>query len=109
MLKQRIKSRVFYIPGGFFEVKDDELVLLVDGWEESLVIDYARAERSRDRALARLSKAPTDPDIQITRALASLKRAEARLSLRDSLSPSQVRELEASQLSAVEKKMAVNM
>ena len=101
------KEQGFYVPGGFFEIKNDELVLLVDSWEEALKIDYPRAEEARDRALNRLAQAPTDPDVDISRALASLKRAEARLSLRDNLTPSEIRSTHPAM--AEESKIAVNM
>lgn len=101
------KEQGFYVPGGFFEINNDELVLLVDSWEEAFKIDYGRAEQARDRALNRLAQSPADASIDISRALASLKRAEARLSLRDNLSPSELRELQHAP--ATPQKVAVNM
>ena len=74
----------FFVPGGFFEVKEGVLTLLVEDWEEASSIDFERAAKSRQRALERLA-AVTDHSVNIPRALKSLKRAELRLSLQDAL------------------------
>lgn len=69
----------FVVCGGFFEIQGPKLTFLVDQWEDSSSIDFDRAHQSRNRALARLKS--QDATVDISRALASLKRAETRLSL----------------------------
>ncbi|MCY4443733.1 MAG: ATP synthase F1 subunit epsilon [Proteobacteria bacterium] len=73
----------FFVSGGFFEITDSSLVLLVDTWEEASSIDFARADEARERALGHLKA--SDSKVDIPRALAALKRAEARLSLKEVL------------------------
>ena len=77
-------AQSFFVAGGFFEVKEDVLTLLVENWEAATAIDFERAEGSRKRALERLA-ATEDHGVNIPRALKALKRAELRLSLQDSL------------------------
>jgi F-type H+-transporting ATPase subunit epsilon len=65
------------IGGGFVEVRNSHVVVMADAAERAEEIDVARAEEARARAAQRLVDAPTEMDMQ--RALASLKRAEVRL------------------------------
>lgn len=65
------------INGGYMEVVNDQVIVLVDSAEMREQIDVERAKRSRDRALERL--ASKDPGIDIVRAQLALSRANARL------------------------------
>jgi F-type H+-transporting ATPase subunit epsilon len=65
------------IGGGFVEVRDSHVVVMADAAERAEEIDEARAEQARERAAMRIAQAPTEMDME--RALASLKRAEVRL------------------------------
>lgn len=71
---------VYFVSGGYFELLDDNLTLLVDIIEEVGEIDHDRANKSVDRALRRLNESQ-GLDIDIPRALASLERAKARRKL----------------------------
>jgi F-type H+-transporting ATPase subunit epsilon len=65
------------ISGGFFEIKDDKVVILVRTAEKADEIDKQRAEDSKKRAEKRL--ASDKSDIDRGRAAFSLRRAENRL------------------------------
>jgi F-type H+-transporting ATPase subunit epsilon len=64
--------------GGFAEVRNDKVIILLDIGERPDEIDRARAERARERAERRLA-GRTQEDVDYTRALAALMRALARL------------------------------
>lgn len=74
-------KQIFFISGGFFEVKDNQVTLLVQTWEEASSVDGMRALESKRRALSRLAGGDPTGSVSVTRALASLRRAELRLSL----------------------------
>ncbi len=65
------------INGGYVEVVNDQVIVLVDAAEARTEIDEARAHKSRERALERL--ATKDPAIDVTRAQIALARANARI------------------------------
>jgi F-type H+-transporting ATPase subunit epsilon len=65
------------ITGGFFEVRDDRVVVLADAAERVDEIDVARAEAARVRAEQSLRERPETVDLAA--AEASLRRALARL------------------------------
>jgi len=66
--------------GGFAEVRNDKVIILADTAEPPGDIDRARAERSRDRAEARLAgRGTSQEEIDYTRAMAALARALTRL------------------------------
>lgn len=67
----------FASSGGFFEVRDNRVVVLVETAERADEIDIARAQASRERAETRLH-APAK-DIDMDRARSSLYRALNRL------------------------------
>ena len=71
------RSSKYFVSGGYFELLDDELTLLVDVIEKSEEIDLARAGRSVERAIERLNT-KTGVDLDIARSLASLEKAKAR-------------------------------
>lgn len=70
-------DKVFATGGGFLEVKQNRVVVLVDTAEPSEEIDVERATAARERAMTRL-RSP-DPDIDVERARAALLRATNRL------------------------------
>lgn len=73
-------EKKFFVSGGYAQVKENKIILLADVADSSENIDKKRAENSEKRARERLSKA-ADGTVQIQRALASLKRAQGRISL----------------------------
>lgn len=74
------KTRFVFVAGGFAEVSDNKVTVLAESAEEAENIDFARAEHARKRAEERL--AGRNEDLNAGRALASLSRANIRLSLR---------------------------
>jgi F-type H+-transporting ATPase subunit epsilon len=69
------------ITGGFAEIADDRVQVLVDAAELANEIDADRAKAAFRRALERLEhvKQHTDADINVTRAEAAVQRALVRL------------------------------
>ena len=72
-------TREWAIGGGFAQVSDNKMILIVDSAEDQGEIDVARAEASLKRAQERLREALTDKSIDADRAQAAKDRAEARL------------------------------
>lgn len=72
------RERRFFCRDGFVEVKGEDTSIMADVAESEGEIDAARAERARRRAEERLSSGA--PDIDYSRAAASLYRALQRLS-----------------------------
>jgi len=70
-------EHLFVTSGGFLEVRDNTVLLLLETAERPGDIDVARAEASRDRAQQRL--AHRNPELDVVRAEASLRRALNRL------------------------------
>ncbi len=68
------------VNGGFVEVRNDKVIVLVDTAERPDEIDRERAERARERAERRLA-GRTQEEIDYTRAVAALMRALARLAV----------------------------
>jgi F-type H+-transporting ATPase subunit epsilon len=68
------------VAGGFAEVRNDKVIILVDTAERPDEIDRARADRARQRAEQRLAgRAIGGEEIDYTRALTALTRALTRL------------------------------
>ena len=67
----------FAITGGFMEVLGDRVIILADACEHSDEINEERAQEAMRRAQERIASRPTD--MQMERALASLRRAQVRL------------------------------
>lgn len=76
---EEVNSR-FFVAGGYFEIVEDELTLLIDIIEKSSDIDLDRADQAAQRAIDRLND-KENLDVDIARALASLERAKARQKL----------------------------
>ena len=76
----QIGSETLYasIGGGFAEIADDTVQVLVDSAELAKEIDVNRAEAARQRAQERLSSAQRDK-LNVARAEAALQRAVTRL------------------------------
>lgn len=70
----------FFVSGGFLEIIDDQLTLLVDTIERCDDIDIDRADKAFDRAMERL-RSRTGGVIDLDRALASLGRSRIRRTL----------------------------
>jgi F-type H+-transporting ATPase subunit epsilon len=68
------------VAGGFAEVRNDKVIMLLDIAERPDEIDRARAERARERAERRLAGRAQE-DIDYSRALAALMRALVRLTV----------------------------
>lgn len=71
-------KQIFFVSGGYVDVANDNVTLLVDVAERPGDIDIQRAEKAKARALDRLDQ-KTGVDVQ--RAQASLLRATQRLTL----------------------------
>lgn len=68
------------IGGGFFQVADNQAMVLADSAEAANQIDVARAQASEQRARSRLAgQLDAEHILQRERADAALKRAQARL------------------------------
>jgi F-type H+-transporting ATPase subunit epsilon len=68
------------IGGGFFQMLNNEAIILADSAEDSSAIDAARAHEAEARASSRLAgKMEPAAEMQRERAEAALKRARARL------------------------------
>lgn len=74
------QSLHYFISGGYLEVFENKVAVLVDVIEQPHDIDLERAQEAEKRAVARLQDT-TNLDLDIGRALASLERARARLKL----------------------------
>ena len=67
----------FTVTGGFMEVLGDRVIILADACEHSEEINEERAQEAMRRAQERIANRPGD--MQMQRALASLRRAQVRL------------------------------
>lgn len=65
------------VNGGYLEVVNDQVIVLVDAAETRLEVDVERARKARERAIERL--ATKDPAIDVARAQLALARANARI------------------------------
>ena len=71
------KALYFATSGGFADINNDKIVLVLETAEESSQIDLKRAEKSLDRSQKYLDDKSND----INRALDSIKRAKNRISI----------------------------
>lgn len=72
------KVQLFAVSGGYLEVVDNQLLLLLDSAEAAEEIDVERAGQAKDRADERLSR-KSDKTVDTVRAEAALSRAVNRL------------------------------
>jgi len=70
-------EQIFATSGGFLEVRDNKVLLLLETAERQQDIDVQRAEAARDRAKERLAHRTADLDV--VRAEGALQRALNRL------------------------------
>lgn len=80
------KTEYYAISGGFLEVLNNRVLLLLESAEAAEEIDVQRAEQARQRAEKRLQS--RDPSIDIARAQAALARALNRLKVAQRVSAS---------------------
>lgn len=71
-------GEAFFVSGGYLDVHDDKVTVMVDVAERPSEIDRARAESAQKRALDRLEK---KVEVDIIRAQAALLRAKVRIEL----------------------------
>jgi len=72
-------EQLFFVSGGFLEVRPDHVTVLADAAERAEDIDEARAEDARRRAQSSIEQKASDADLAA--ATGALARAEARLRL----------------------------
>lgn len=72
------KKEVFFVAGGFVDVANDQVTVLVDVAEKPGDINRERAEKAKQRALDRLNQ---KAGVDVMRAQASLLRAEGRIAI----------------------------
>ena len=72
-------EQLFFVSGGFLEVRPDQVTVLADAAERAQDIDEARAEDARRRAQSSIEQKASDADLAA--ATGALARAEARLRL----------------------------
>ncbi len=72
-----IQPMKLLVNGGYMEVVNDQVIVLVDAAESKVEIDVARAQKARERAMERLGS--KDPAIDMARAQLALARADARI------------------------------
>ena len=73
------KDNHYIVHGGFMDVRGDQVVVLADAAEHIDEIDETRAEQAIMRAQERIAAAGVDVDLD--RAMASLRRAQVRLNI----------------------------
>ena len=71
------EERYIAVSGGFMEVLGNKITILADSAEHSQEIDIQRAEEAMKQAQMRVESKTSDMDLE--RALASMRRSQARL------------------------------
>lgn len=92
VLKKGADEIPFAVTGGFFEVLNDNVVVLADAAERADQIDVARAEQARERARLAIERREGTEDLaalqaQLQRAMARLRVAEQRRRRRPGAAP----------------------
>lgn len=77
LIKKDNEEEYLAISGGFLEVRPDKVIILADACERVEEIDVARAEAAKRRAEATLKERP--PEVDTAVAEAALRRSLARL------------------------------
>ena len=77
MIRKGGEESYLVVTGGFMEVLGNKVTVLADACEHSDEVDEARAQTAVDRARERLEH--RDTDMQLERAMSSLRRAQVRL------------------------------
>ncbi len=80
-LRYRVDGQDTYlaVSGGFMDIRGDHVVVLADAAEHIETIDEARADEAMQRARERIAARTEDVDLE--RALSSLRRAQVRISV----------------------------
>ncbi len=73
------KEDVFTVAGGVVEVQPDTVTIMADAAENVIDIDVARAEAARKRAEAQMQKGPTHDTDSYLAIEAALRRSNLRL------------------------------
>lgn len=76
-VRQGGEETIMALTGGFLEVRDDRVIVLAEAAERADEIDVARAEASRERALAAIKNAKTTTES--AQAALALQRSLIRL------------------------------
>ena len=79
MIRKEGEETHLALTGGFMEVMGNKVTILADACERSDEIDEARAEEAVARAQDRIANHATD--LQLERAVASMRRAQVRLNV----------------------------
>lgn len=79
MYRQKDKKYYLFLCGGFAEILPNKVIVLAEIVEKPEEIDVQRAESAKMRAEKRLSS--KDPNINIERAIISLRKAQTRISV----------------------------
>ena len=82
VLKKGADETPFVVTGGFFEVLNDKVIVLVDAAERADEIDVARAEQARERARIAIERREGTEDLATLQA--ALQRSMIRLRIADS-------------------------
>jgi F-type H+-transporting ATPase subunit epsilon len=77
LIKKDNGEEYLAISGGFLEIRPDKVIILADACERAEEIDVARAEAAKRRAEATLKERP--PEVDTAAAEAALRRSLARL------------------------------
>jgi F-type H+-transporting ATPase subunit epsilon len=77
LIKKDNGEEYLAISGGFLEVRPDKVIILADACERAEEIDVTRAEAAKRRAEATLKERP--PEVDTATAEAALRRSLARL------------------------------
>ena len=77
LIKRDNEEEYLAISGGFLEVRPDKVIILADACERAEEIDITRAEAAKRRAEATLKERP--PEVDTAAAEAALRRSLARL------------------------------
>jgi F-type H+-transporting ATPase subunit epsilon len=75
------QDQKYFVAGGYVDVAEDNVTVLVDVVEKPADIDAERAEKAKQRALDRLNNIGSKSDVDLMRAQAALSRAEGRLAI----------------------------
>ena len=71
------KEKLFATSGGFADINNNKVVLVVETAEDYNSIDLSRAQESLDRAVKHLN----ETDVDMKRAMDAIKRAKNRISI----------------------------
>ena len=101
-VKRGDEEEIFAISGGFMEVQSDRVTILANTAEHAEEIDLERAEAARRRAEARL-RGRKQENVDFARAEAALRRAMTRINVTKLRRRKGSRRLEARQVPEVER------